>query len=163
MWSAAQYFGVATIFFPHNVCAHFIGFDILQAHACNVLYIIIFQGGRERERNVLKNVRKYIRFSPTIYFILSEWSFVGTLYLNLISCMCVFFFSSLFFKGGGRKNDRWDDGCGKTTISWWWWWWYETFEKFLTIMMSISWKVGKKSFHLIFFPRSLPFCLLHWC
>lgn len=34
-------------------------------------------------------------------------------------------------------------------------WWCGTFEKFLTIMMSISWKAREKSFHLIFFrPRS---------
>lgn len=140
--------------FPHNVCTHFIGFDILQAHACNVLHPDGGEEGRVGGGKQKKNVRRNVRIFDFHhrYFILSEWLLLAHYYIWIWYRVCVSFSCFLRSLCWGRVDERervektrysWD---GKTMARW-----CGTVEKFLTIMMSISWKVRDKSFHLIFF------------
>lgn len=80
-----------------------------------------------------------------IYIQIEQMAFVGTLCLNLIPCI-----ELLFFSYGSKKPIA----RATAVVKRWRWQWCKIFEKFLTIMMSISWKVGEKVFIYIFF--SLP-------
>lgn len=112
--------------FPHNVsCVPmpiFIGFDIFAG--TSTMYYI-----RREQKKISRGMFEYSNF-PQKYFLLNEWPLLAH-YIWIWYSVCVF-----FTKGGQEKKTI--TGAKLVVVKWCGWCWCETFEKFLTIMMSIS-------------------------
>lgn len=140
MWPHTIFFCRATIF------SHIMSVPILLVliFCSRTLAMLYYIHSGEREKNVSEECSNIFDFHHR-YFILSEWPLLAH-YIWIWYRVWIFFslFSSLRFMEGGRKKNTIDEMTA--VVKRWWWWWCGTFEKFLTIMMSISWKVGKKVF-----------------